>query len=1160
MPKPRVPKLRLAVVAATVLGVFWAVTISVVRGLGLSGPLYYGLLGLLGVLGLVLAGSVYWFASKVMKGRAAPPVTPEADELSGLIANARRRLESAESTKSPFSELPLLLILGPPGSAKSSLVVESELQAELLAGNAPGGGTPDPTRTANIWYTDRTIYLEAAHSVTSDDDLWRLLLEAIRPRRLRASFTSQGQAARAVVICLPARAFLNGSERDALQRLAQELRTRLFEMADELGTQLPVYVVLTKMDEVPHFEDFVRNFTDEEAQRVLGTTLPYLDLSEAANYVAGQTARAASALEAIFRSLALKRLRFLGRETVAQRAASAYEFPREFKKLQNPIVRFVVELVRPSQLDVSPFLRGIYFVGRRTVEVRAAPQAVERAPDPGSSFGATRIFSAADLSAPPPAPSTAPGRGLQWVFLPRILRDVVLRDRSVLELTTGGSKVTKLRRLVFTGALALIGIVGLQSTWSFFSNRSLAARVQADIATLGQLPQGQPTVGALAALDSVRLRVEELADREERRPLLRQILHVGLYRGSQLYATLRPAYFRAFEGSLYGVARDSLVSVLAGLPRAPDETTDYLSTYNRLRSYLILTDTAQASTEEFLAPQLLQHTPGLGSEEARTLAEAQYLFFARELQRENPFPRTTVDEALVTSTRQFLGQAGGFAPFYARMVGLAGAGNRDLPAQSLNGLMLADPVRAAFTSSGRQFVEQWLGQPADSIVQTEEWVVGTEIDVPEPAEVVDSLGARYSREYVAAWRRHVLSAAVVPFGSSARQAADRIDELVTSPGSLGEYTMIVGINQTADALNTEFQPIGAFWQTDTLGINQAAGPSPEADAYLSALDALGNQLGVLADALNSNDPAGVSEQAQGVRDRAATARTAARDLSSNFGRVPEYAALRQVVTNLINYPIDRAETIAGGAVRIAEVSPLREQGDQFCTAFAGEVGDKFPFASAADAPSASLDEIGRVFRRDDGRVWNLGRFLEDNGYAQRAADLYEPSPGSPINSRFLDFLGSARRFSRGLYPEGSSSPLVQFSVQPVRHPNATLYFQFEGRRVECSASSCNPDRFDWRGGPGDLAQLEVVVGSRSVSYPFSGTWGLFRLFRMFSGWGSEQTHQLSWPVVDEGGVPVEVGGQQVVIRMDVTMLNSAPPVFDARLLNDLRRCVPILAN
>jgi len=40
--------------------------------------------------------------------------------------------------------------------------------------------------------------------------------------------------------------------------------------AQQLGTEIPVYVVLTKLDRIPGYTEFVRNLTNEEVSQALG--------------------------------------------------------------------------------------------------------------------------------------------------------------------------------------------------------------------------------------------------------------------------------------------------------------------------------------------------------------------------------------------------------------------------------------------------------------------------------------------------------------------------------------------------------------------------------------------------------------------------------------------------------------------------------------------------------------------------------------------------------------------------------------------------------------------------------------------------------------------------------------------------------------------------
>ena len=48
--------------------------------------------------------------------------------------------------------------------------------------------------------------------------------------------------------------------------------------------RIPVYVLFTKADTIPSFEDYFWNLNEEESRRVLGATLPLLPSGAAASY------------------------------------------------------------------------------------------------------------------------------------------------------------------------------------------------------------------------------------------------------------------------------------------------------------------------------------------------------------------------------------------------------------------------------------------------------------------------------------------------------------------------------------------------------------------------------------------------------------------------------------------------------------------------------------------------------------------------------------------------------------------------------------------------------------------------------------------------------------------------------------------------------------
>src|SRR5664279_5677955 len=367
------------------------------------------------VLGLVLVALivlVVWFLLQRKKEKAAAagaeaaadPGGAGSEEIDSLVREAERRL-AASKQGDRLGNLPIFLLVGDTGSTKTSVMVNAGLEPELLAGLVYRDNNLVPTRTANLWFSRRTIFVEAGGKLLTEPAKWTRLIRKLQPR---GSVTSpSAQAPRAVLVCYDAETFTRPGAQESATAAARNLRARLGEMSQAFGINLPVYVLFTKMDRLPFFTEYVRNLTKEEAGQVLGATIPMRDVRAGGVYGEEQTARLTADFERLFRSLADARPEFLGRETDATKQPGAYEFPREFRKIRPAVVQFLVDICQPSQLTVGPFLRGFYFTGVRPIvinevaPVAAAPQAQAGY---GAAPGTTGLFQAGVAPQAPQAP------------------------------------------------------------------------------------------------------------------------------------------------------------------------------------------------------------------------------------------------------------------------------------------------------------------------------------------------------------------------------------------------------------------------------------------------------------------------------------------------------------------------------------------------------------------------------------------------------------------------------------------------------------------------------------------------------------------------------------------------------------------------------------
>jgi type VI secretion system protein ImpL len=144
-----------------------------------------------------------------------------------------------------------------------------------------------------------------------------------------------------------------------------------------------------------------------------------------------------------------------------------YEFPREFRKVHQALVRFLVELCRPSQLTVAPFLRGFYFSGVRPIMVNEVAPAAPIAPTPaaGGRMGATSMFRAQAAAAGGAQRIVGQRKVPQWLFLSHFFNDLLLADTAAKGASASSIRASMPRRILLTAAAVLCLIYSSFACW-----------------------------------------------------------------------------------------------------------------------------------------------------------------------------------------------------------------------------------------------------------------------------------------------------------------------------------------------------------------------------------------------------------------------------------------------------------------------------------------------------------------------------------------------------------------------------------------------------------------------------------------------------------------------------------------------------------------------
>jgi len=1058
-------------------------------------------IGGLATLGLASALVLLWFLRDTLKA-VLPSST--AGTIDAMLAAARAQLAASKRTASNgnLGAMPVLLVVGPPGSTKTTTIVRSGLDPELLAGDVFQGDTVATTEAVNLWYAQSTVVVEAGGGLVRDASSWQRLIRELRPRSFWSALTGKPQAPRLALVCFGCDEFYKPGSGEAVPAAAREIRARLGEAARQFGVQLPTYIVFTKLDTIPHFDAFTRNFSPDEARDPLGASV-YPDAGGAGTYADRITPRLDQAFGELTASLAERRLQTLAREHAAEYKPGAYEFPREFNKLRGMVIDFAREIGRPSELQVSPVLRGFYFTGVQAVFVTDGAQehaiaAQQSAKEPGVR-NATAVFGAGGrpvAAQPTPVAASGTRKVPRWDFLPRVMREVVFGDKAAIRLTSAGARVGFWRKLGLAAAIVITLGLSLAFAISYSANKRLAGDALDATRGIAALPPNLvdlPPQDALKRLDALRMQVDTLSAYEHTGAPLH--LKWGLYSGASLYPVVRDAYFAAFSKLMFAQTRTAMLQTLRSLPDAPQPTDDYGETYNLLKAYLVTSSHPEKSTTAFLAPALMTRWLGSRSVDSTraTLARRQFETYANELRYANPFP-DTADVQAVEKGRTFLRKFAGSEHIYQYM--LAEAAKSNPPVQFNKSVAGSAPfvidayeVPGSFTKGGAAFMLNAF-KTVDKYLSGESWVVGEDASGMDKAKLVADLQTRYSDDYSGQWRKFLSSAQVTRY-NGVKDAAAKLAVLSGNQSPLLALFSVASQNTAVDLPDVAktFQPVQVITPpaaTDKL-IGDKNGP------YMSALLTLQSSLDQTA---NAQGPAAEQAASQAATN-ATAARTAARQIAAGFN-VDQQGQVHTVVQSLLEAPVAYAEPL----LRSFGADEINVRARTFCSAARSTLA-KYPFTPDATA-QASLAEVTALIRPNTGSLW---KFYNDAlaGAIPKQGTQYvaKPDGNIKVSPSFVMLLNRAQALADALYKNDSPDPHLSVTVQPMPGDAfQSVSVSLDGEVVRSTANgNTESARIDWPGVQHE-AKLGAGNGGPEITMvgPFSGPWAVFQLFNAADDW------------------------------------------------------------
>ena len=664
-------------------------------------------------------------------------------------------------------ELPWYIIIGAPGSGKTTALVNSGLNFPLEdeIGRAALQGTGG-TRNCDWWITDESVILDTAGRYTTQDTNevdkveWRGFLSLLKKYRPR-------QPINGILLTLSIADLLefNQEQRNAHYNT---LKARLSELQESFGIELPVYLWVTKTDLLAGFSEFFDNYSAEQRKQVWGFTFQYQDRSRSV------VENFDSEWQLLQERLYALQNGQLARETELRRLSAIYSLPQELAGLQG-ILRDTIEAVfRESKQVTKPLLRGIYF---------------SSGTQDGTAFDRIlstlrRNFSGDSGRDPNTESRSALGQGKSY-FLRDLFTNLIFKETHLAGRNTRWEK--RIKWLTYTGyAVSILALLGAIGAWSlsYLNNKTYLAHVWSDAEKLSDtVSLYAPDSGDLLTMIGLLEDSRNLGDT----PLFKRnspylSYRYGLYQGRKVGVSANETYDQLLKNGLLPMVSKRLEMQVQ---QPPVDNLEYL--YNALKAYLMLHDAAHYDASylrQWISADARRYLlPDADTSVLDMLDDDLAALFTESRIVSSPFP---LNNDLVALTRQKLATLTTAQRVYLRL--RAQLGKTDLPEfnildaggpQAANVLLrrsklpLNRGVPGLFTYQGYWDVfDKQVNKAAAEMSDDEGWVMGlpsktakTQLDEAAHGKLATEVRMVYLRDYAETWEQYLNDIEIIPSDS-----------------------------------------------------------------------------------------------------------------------------------------------------------------------------------------------------------------------------------------------------------------------------------------------------------------------------------------------------------------------------------------------------------
>ena len=1048
-----------------------------------------------------LVAEVTQQADAPMVGEARPTDSADVSQLRQRFDDAVTRLKKDRRGGGNLYRLPWYVIIGPPGSGKTTALVNSGLRfpMEQEVGRRAIKGVGG-TRNCDWWFTDEAVLLDTAGRYTTQDsdriadgEGWSQFLQLLKRHRRRRPING-------VLVAYSASDLLTRSPAEFDADL-MAMRQRAAELNRGLGIDLPVYLLVTKIDLIAGFREYFDDLDPAGRRQVWGTTFAIDD---------SRSGRALRTLPAEFDAL-VERLNAginqrLRDERDPRRRSLLYGFPQQFAALKTRLLELVDGAFRGSEQDRRLFLRGVYLTSgtQEGTPIDRLLGSLGRAAGLGTDGRAA-----------------APEAGRAY-FIEQLLRDVVLQEAGLAGTDRRAELQKAALQLAAYAGLALLAVLGVVAlAVSFGKNRAYIKDVGEAVDALADTPpeaRPAPLPQQLPRLTALKHIVEVASHDGRAAPWS---MRSGLYEGRAVGKAARDAYARELNATLVPDLAKAFGARIDALAGEPDKLYEYL------KGYLMLAEPKRLVPEQMAVLSAIEwenQYPDQPQVRSELVGHLEALLTDESLRP------VAIDASLVTRARNALSVATPAALAYSRLK-LAYTGpdhpplRLDQQVQGLDtvfrrpsGRSFADPVPALYTRDVFNEVSGKGGREITAALKEDSWVFG---DGAMPITIDDQLTrdvvALYERDYITTWDAVLADLEVKPLGSA--------QDAAKSLGILGSGSSPLKVLLTIVAKETNLTPAEDPSAAASLaekalakasssplskllkGTGAAAAPAAPVVKPGEAVTAHFAELQLLVTGPPGQAPidrtlgllAQMSTQLGAMSDSVGGA-AALQEVKSGGGG----GAARAIEIEAAQLPPSVAG-ILGPLAGSSQALVRTQASGELAQLYKGEVvaecnaivAGRYPFAkgAAGDVPVADFARLfgyGGVY--DTFFKTNLAQLIDTTRSPWRWRQAGDGSMGLPASIPVQ--FEAVDRVRQQYFRQGAADPEVRFTLMPESLDADVQRFVLEagGQSFEYAHGPQARWALKW---PSDAAQMVVATFDTGAgpgsSVVFDGPWAMFRM-------------------------------------------------------------------